>query len=74
LGETLQNGNRSIVNLPCSGQPRTDTTECNDQKVDALIREDHWVMVREIIAQFGIGHNVVQEKILEYWKICHWFL
>jgi hypothetical protein len=73
LGETLQNGSWDIANLHCSSQPRTDTTECNDQKADVLIREDQCVMVREIIAQLGIGHNVVQQNILEYQKVCHWF-
>jgi hypothetical protein len=42
-----------------------------------LIKEDRRLIVREISAQFGIGHHTVHKMIvtLGYWKVCsHWVL
>jgi hypothetical protein len=53
------------------GSPRTATTECNEQKVDALVTEDRQTTVRKI-TQFFIGHSDMQAmiKALRYQKVC----
>jgi hypothetical protein len=39
-----KDGNTDTGNWPCIDQPRTATTECNKQKVDALVKDDQRVM------------------------------
>lgn len=56
----FKDGNRDITNLHHSSGPRTATTECNVQEVDALNTEDQRVIIRKIIVQFHIEHTTMQ--------------
>lgn len=69
-----KDGNRDITNLHYSSGPRTATTECNEQEVDALNTENQRVIIRKITVQFHIEHTAMQEmrETLGYWKdFCH---
>lgn len=71
----FKDGKRCITDLPCSGQPRTTSTECNKQKVNMLITKDLKGTVKKIMAQLGTICSAAQEMIqmLGYWKVyCHW--
>jgi transposase len=47
----FKDGNTDIAVQPRCGQPRTAATECNNQKVDKLNRQDRRITFREIAEQ-----------------------
>jgi transposase len=67
----FKDGNTSIQDQPCSGHPRTASTEPNKQRVDEIIK-DRPVMLDAVATKLAIRHNAVQEMIgsLGYQKIC----
>ena len=69
----FKGGNTSIQDKPCSGRPRTASTEPNKKRVDDIIKEDRRVTLDTIATKLGIGHNAVQEVIgsLDYQKKGH---
>jgi transposase len=55
----FKDGNTDIADQPRCGRPLIAATECNEQKVDELIRQDRKIIVREIAQQLGVGHQMV---------------
>jgi hypothetical protein len=71
MDETLQRWQQGHHRSASHRSTKKTTTECNEQKVDALITQDGRVKVRHIVAQPDIGHNAVQDMInaLGYRKV-----
>ena len=69
----FKDGNKSIQDKPCSGRPRTASTELNKKRVDEIIKEDRRVTLDAIATKLRIGHSAVQEMIgsLDYRKKGH---
>ena len=73
----FKKGSETVENQPCEHQPRTSTTGENRDRVDALIRENRRITVRELSGILNISDGSVKTIIkqhLQYSKVCATFI
>ncbi|KAJ4433508.1 hypothetical protein ANN_15817 [Periplaneta americana] len=55
----------NVVDKPRSGRPATAMTECNKDRIDVLVREDHRITISELCDAVSIGKPDLIAIIME---------